>query len=291
MAKGIKIQQDKISFVSGVFELPVNSSQQFDYVQSFDHLAEDVPGQSWVKTWGNGGPHGFLLLKPGVDVNSFNKSIANLITKNTTDTNRTAFAMLFSDNYLQNTFNHGSRVGGREEYVRLFSLVAVFILIIACINFMNLSTAKASGRMKEVGVKKVLGAERQQLIIQFLSESTLMAILTTLIAVGIAWLLLPQFNQLTGKNIQLHFDAPLLFTLTGIALFTGLASGSYPALYLSKFKPLAILKGKFIASFTGYHRTQGIGGISIHYFGYAYCCSAGSVQANTIYPVDQAWLQ
>ncbi len=258
IGRGIKIQQDKISFVSGVFEVPANSSQQFDYVQSFDHLAEDVPGQSWVKTWGNGGPHNFVMLKPGIDVNSFNKSIANLITKNTTDTNRTAFAMRFSDNYLQNTFNHGSRVGGRAEYVRLFSLVAVFILIIACINFMNLSTAKASGRMKEVGVKKVLGAERRQLIIQFLSESTLMAILTTLIAVGIAWLLLPQFNQLTCKNIHLHFDVPLLLTLTGIALFTGLASGSYPALYLSKFKPLAILKGKFIASFSDVIARKGL---------------------------------
>jgi len=258
IGKGIKIQQDKISFVSGVFELPANSSQQFDYVQSFDHLAEDIPGQSWVKTWGNGGPHNFVMLKPGVDVDSFNKSIANLITKNTSDTTRTAFAMLFSDNYLQNTFNHGSRVGGRAEYVRLFSLVAVFILLIACINFMNLSTAKASGRMKEVGVKKVLGAERRQLIIQFLSESTLMSIFTTLIAVGIAWLLLPQFNQLTGKYIHLHFDMPLLLTLIGIALFTGLASGSYPALYLSKFKPLAILKGKFIASFSDVIARKGL---------------------------------
>jgi putative ABC transport system permease protein len=258
VGKAIKVQNDKFFFVTGVFEMPVHSSQQFDFVQSFDYLGEDVPGQGWVKTWGNGGPHNFVMLKPGADVNAFNRSIANLITKNTNDTNRTAYAMLFSDNYLQNTFNHGSRVGGRAEYVRLFSLVAIFILLIACINFMNLSTAKASGRMKEVGIKKVIGAERGQLIAQFLAESTLMAVITTLIAVGIAWLSLPQFNQLTGKDIQLTFDAQLILTLVGIALFTGLASGSYPALYLSKFKPLAILKGKFIASFSDVIARKGL---------------------------------
>jgi putative ABC transport system permease protein len=157
--------------------------------------------------------------------------------------------MKFSDNYLQNTFNHGARVGGRYEYVKLFSLIAIFILVIACINFMNLSTAKASGRMKEVGIKKVVGAERSQLIIQFLSESLLMAIFTMIVAIAVAWLLLPQFNLLTGKDIKMRFDLPLVAVLIGITLFTGLLSGSYPALYLSKFKPLAILKGKLKSSF------------------------------------------
>lgn len=257
VGKGIKVQQDKVFFVSGVYELPVHSSQQFDYVQSFDYLA-DVPGQGWVKSWGGGGPHNFIMLKRGADINTFNKRIANLVTRNTGDTARTPFAMQFSDNYLKNTFNHGSKVGGREEYVKLFSLVAVFILIIACINFMNLSTAKASGRMKEVGIKKVIGAERRQLIIQFLSESTLMAVFTTVLATGIAWLLLPQFNRLTGKDIQLNFDASLILTLAGIALFTGIVSGSYPALYLSKFKPLAILKGKFNSSFSDLIARKGL---------------------------------
>jgi predicted permease len=247
IGKGIKVQQDKVFFVSGVYELPVHSSQQFDFVQSFEYLG-DV--QDWVKTWNNKGPHNFVMLKKGADVDAFNKRIANLIRKNSSDTASTPFAMRFSDNYLKNTFNHGSRVGGREQYVGLFSLVAVFILVIACINFMNLSTAKASGRMKEVGIKKVIGAERSQLIIQFLTESTLLALFTTLLAIGIAWLLLPQFNELTGKDIQLNFDLSLVFTLIGITLFTGIVSGSYPALYLSKFKPLAILKGKFSASFS-----------------------------------------
>jgi putative ABC transport system permease protein len=247
IGKAIKFQHDKDFFVSGVFEkLPVHSSQQFDFVLSFDYLA-DIQG--WVKTWNNGGPHNFIMLKKGTDVNVFNKRIAGTVTKNSGDTTRSAFAMKFSYNYLQNTFNHGARVGGRYEYVKLFSLIAIFILVIACINFMNLSTAKASGRMKEVGIKKVVGAERSQLIIQFLSESLLMAIFTMIVAIAVAWLLLPQFNLLTGKNIKMQFDWPLVAVLIGITLFTGLLSGSYPALYLSKFKPLAILKGKLKSSF------------------------------------------
>ena len=255
VGKGVRIQQDKVFFVTGIYEMPVHSSQQFDFVQSFDYLG-DV--QSWVKSWGGGGPHNFVMLKEGADVDAFNKRIANIITKNTSDTNRTLFTMRFSENYLQNTFNHGSRVGGREAYVKLFSLVAIFILIIACINFMNLSTAKASGRMKEVGIKKVIGAGRSQLIIQFLTESTLLAVFTTLLAVGIAWLLLPEFNRLTGKDIQLTPDLPLILTLAAIALFTGVVSGSYPALYLSKFKPLAILKGKFNSSFSDIIARKGL---------------------------------
>jgi putative ABC transport system permease protein len=245
IGKDIRFQHDTDFFVSGVFEkVPSHSSQQFDFVLSFDYLAT-MPAQSWVKTWGNGGPHNFVLLKKDADVDAFNKKIASMITKNSGDTTRSLYAMRFSDIYLHDTFVHGSRVSGRDEYVNLFSLVAIFILVIACINFMNLSTAKASGRMKEVGIKKVVGAGRSNLIIQFLSESVLMAVFTTILAVGIAWLLLPQFNQLTGKEITLHFDGPLILTLLGITIFTGVVSGSYPALYLSKFNPLAILKGKF----------------------------------------------
>ena len=248
IGRGIKVQQDKVFFVTGVYELPPHSSQQFDFVQSFEYLAT-IPGQEWVKTWGGGGPHNFIMLKKGTDITAFNNRIAGVVTKNSSDTGRSLFVMRFSENYLQNTFNHGSRVGGRYEYVKLFSLIAVFILLIACINFMNLSTAKASGRMKEVGIKKVVGAARKQLIIQFLSESMLMAMFTVIIAVVIAWLLLPQFNDLTEKDIKLNFDFSLVILLIGITLFTGLVSGSYPALYLLRFKPLAILKGKLNTSF------------------------------------------
>jgi putative ABC transport system permease protein len=246
IGKVIRFQHEKDFFVSGVFEkVPVHSSQQFDFVLSFDYLA-DVQG--WVKTWNNGGPHNFVLLKKGADLAAFNSRISDVVKKNSGDTTRNLVAMQFSKNYLANTFNHGSRVGGREEYVKLFSLIAVFILLIACINFMNLSTAKAAGRMKEVGIKKVIGAERSQLVLQFLSESLLLSIITMVFAVGLTWVLLPQFNQLTGKDIKLVFDVQLIAVLVGIAVATGVVSGSYPALYLSKFKPLAILKGKLNTS-------------------------------------------
>ena len=247
IGKPIKFQHDTVFFVSGVFEkMPHHSSQQFDFVLSFDYL-KDV--QPWVKTWDNTGPHNFVLLKKGTDINAFNKKIAGVIRANSEDTTRSPFAMKFSDTYLLNTFNHGSRTGGRIEYVKLFSLIAIFILLIACINFMNLSTAKASGRMKEVGVKKVLGANRRQLIFQFLSESILITIFAMLVAIGIAWLLLPQFNHLTGKEIAFNFSPSLIIALLCITIFTGLVSGSYPALYLSKFNPLTVLKGKINSSF------------------------------------------
>ncbi len=246
--KAIKFQHGTDYFVSGVFEkTPVHSSQQFDFVMSFDGLA-DQSSQAWIKTWNNAGPHGYVMLKKGADVNAINKRIANIVSKYSGDTARIIFLSRFADNYLQNTFIHGARVGGRDEYVKLFSVIAVFILLIACINFMNLSTAKAAGRMKEVGIKKVVGAERSQLIAQFLCESVVMALLTTALAVGIAWALLPQFNQLTGKDIHLSFDLRLILILLGVALFTGLVSGSYPAFYLSQFNPLAILKGKLKSS-------------------------------------------
>jgi predicted permease len=247
IGKVVHFQHDHDFFVSGVFErTPNNSSQQFDFVLSFEYYYSI---QGWVKSWNNTGPHNFILVRKGTDINAFNRKIANVVTKNSKDSTRSAFAVRFSDNYLLNSFSHGSQTGSKLIYVRLFSLIAIFILIIACINFMNLSTAKASGRMKEVGIKKVVGAERSQLIIQFLFESIFMALVALIIAIGITWLLLPQFNQLTGKQLSLKLDPQLTLALVSISLFTGLLSGSYPAFYLSGFNPLSVLKSKVQTSF------------------------------------------
>ncbi|HTE00690.1 MAG TPA: ABC transporter permease [Mucilaginibacter sp.] len=245
--KVVHFQHQQDFFISGVFEkTSPNSSQQFDFVLPFEYL---YSVQGWVKSWNNTGPHNYVLLREGTDVKAFNQKIANVITEFNKTSTRSPFAAKFSDNYLLNTFSHGSKTGSKVVYVRLFSLIAIFILIIACINFMNLSTAKASGRMKEIGIKKVLGAERSQLIVQFLSESMLMTALSTLLALGFTWLLLPQFNQITGKQLTLDLSPQLVLALIGISLFTGLLSGSYPALYLSKFNPLAVLKSKVNTSF------------------------------------------
>jgi putative ABC transport system permease protein len=246
IGKKIRFQQERDFFISGVFEkVPVHSSTQFDFVLSFEYL-KDIQG--WVKTWSNTGPHNFVLLKEGTNLAQFNKKIANVITENSGDSTRLVYATRFSDNYLKDTFDHGSRVGGRVEYVRLFSLIALFILAIACINFMNLSTAKASQRMKEVGIKKAVGAARSQLIFQFLGESFLLTSVAMLLAVGLAGLLLPAFNTLTGKQILLQFNPRLLLTIAGITVLTSLLAGSYPAFYLSGFQPIKILKSKFQSS-------------------------------------------
>ncbi|HEX4371875.1 MAG TPA: ABC transporter permease [Puia sp.] len=246
IGKRIRFQQDTSFFVSGVFEdLPRNSSEQFDFVLSFEYYKSIA---SWVTSWYNGGPHNYVLLKKGTDINAFNKRVYDIITRNANDTFRKVRAVPFTTAYLNNTFIHGARVGGRAEYVKLFSIIAIFILAIACINFMNLSTAKASRRLKEVGIKKVVGAGRKQLIFQFLSESVLLAFISVVFALLIALLLLPEFNQLTDKHLSLHFDPELLVGVLGITLFTGLVSGSYPALYLSGFNPISILKSKLSTS-------------------------------------------
>ena len=241
IGKPINFQHDTTFFVSGIFEkLPSHSSQQFDFVLSFDYY---FSVQSWVKTWGNTGPHNFVLLKKGTNINAFNKKIAGVIAANANDTTRSLFAAKFSDNYLLNSFDHGSQVGSKVVYVRLFSLIALFILVIACINFMNLSTAKASRRMKEVGIKKVVGANRKQLVFQFLSESIMLTLLAMALALLMVYLLLSQFNHLTGKQITLTPDPTIIGSFFIIALMAGLLAGSYPALYLSKFNPLTVLKG------------------------------------------------
>lgn len=255
IGKAVRFQHERDFFISGIFEKPSHSSQEFDFVMSFEYMKDAYP---WVKSWNNTGPHNFVLLKKGTDISAFNKKIAGIVAKNSDDTTRTAFAMKFSDNYLLNTFSHGSRTGGKMEYVRLFSLIAIFILLIACINFMNLSTAKAARRMKEVGIKKVIGARRKQLIFQFLSESIILASVSMIIALIIAWLLLPQFNQLTGKEIKLSYEPSSIATLAVIVVITGLLSGSYPAIYLSGFKPINILKGKFQSSLTELFSRKGL---------------------------------
>ena len=242
IGKPVQFEHSQIFFVSGVFEdIPYHSSEQFDFLLSFEYY-KDVQG--WVKTWNNTGPHNYVILKKGTDIDAFNKRIAGVVTQNGGDTTRSPFAYHFSDNYLHNIFNHGARQGGRIEYVRLFSIIAIFILAIACINFMNLSTAKAARRLKEVGIKKVVGASRYQLIFQFLSESMLLTLFAVIMALGFVWLLLPAFNELTGKQMQFPFEPKLICGILAIILFTGFFAGSYPALYLSGFSPVSVLKGK-----------------------------------------------
>jgi predicted permease len=242
----VQFDHDTTFFVSGVFKkMPANSSQQFDFVLSFDYFKTR---SNWVTYWGNKGPLNYALLKKGTDAGTFNRNVKDIIARNTDDTNTKIVAMKFSDLYLHNNYNGNVQSGGRIEYVKLFSLLAIFVMVIACINFMNLSTAKAARRLKEVGIKKVVGAERKQLIFQFLTESLLLTVFAMVFAIIIAVLLLPAFNRITGKTIALNFTWPMTVAIICIALITGLIAGSYPALYISKFNPLSILKGKLNTS-------------------------------------------
>lgn len=241
IGKAVEFQHEKQFLVSGIFKgTPANSTDQFDFVLSFEVFKDLNPG---VLKWGNSGPNTFVLLEEGTNIGQFNDKIAGLIKIKHTDTHRTLFARPYSDKYLYGNYENGVQTGGRIEYVRLFSIIAIFILIIACINFMNLSTAKASRRIKEVGIKKAIGAARKTLILQYLGESMLMTFLSLLTAIVLVVLFLPQFNQITGKHLALDFDATLILSLLGITFFTGLMAGSYPALYLSSFSPVAVLKG------------------------------------------------
>lgn len=246
IGKPVRFDHDTTFYVSGIFKkIPANSSQQFDFVLSFDYFKTV---KDWVKHWNGLGPKNFVLLKQGTDINSFNKKAEHIITANTGDTTRKVFATKFSDGYLYGSYGDTVRAGERIQYVNLFTALAVFILLIACINFMNLSTAKANRRLKEIGVKKVVGASRSQLIGQFLTESLLLTVFAMVIAIAITSVLLPEFNQLTGKTIHFHFTGQMAAAVTGIALITGFFAGSYPALYISGFNPLAILKGKLNTS-------------------------------------------
>ena len=246
IGKPIRFDQDTTFYVSGVFEkVSKRSSQQFDFVLSFEYFKII---KEWVTRWGDKGPRNYVLLNKGTDIIAFNKAIAKIVTRNSGDTSSNVFATKFSDVYLHYNYGKNAVGEGRIAYVRLFSILAVFILVIACINFMNLSTAKTSRRLKEIGIKKVVGANRKQLIFQFLSESLLLTLFAAVFAVVIALLLLPSFNKITGKQINFHFDTTIVMYFVPVILCTGLLAGSYPALYLSKFNPLSVLKGKFNTS-------------------------------------------
>ncbi|WP_411030048.1 ABC transporter permease [Spongiimicrobium sp. 3-5] len=228
--------------ISGIFkDLPAYSTDQFDFVVPFA-VYEDLLGDS--VHWGNHQAKVYLMLRPGTHLKDFNRKIEGFIRTKWEHSITTLMVQRYSDKYLHGRYENGKIVGGRIDYVWLFSLIAVFILIIACINFINLSTARASRRLKEVGIKKTMGASRKALIFQYFGESLVLALLSLLVAIGLVILLLPQFNEIAGKEIVLVYNLNHLLLLAAITLLTALVAGSYPALYLSGFDPALILKGK-----------------------------------------------
>ncbi|MEC5143273.1 ABC transporter permease [Chitinophaga sp. 212800010-3] len=228
--------------VTGVLkDIPANSSTRFDFLLPFTAF-QDVMN---IRDLQPDGPFfTYLVTKPGTDITQLNAKLSKLMTDvSQANPARELFLQHYSDSYLHGSFENGSSAGGRISYVRLFSLVALFIILIACVNFVNLSTAKASGRMKEMGVRKAIGANRGTLIVQYLSESMLITFTAMLLALLLVVLLLPVFNHITDKALTLSPDPGIIGGILAITLVTGLLAGSYPALYLSGFNPLHILKG------------------------------------------------
>lgn len=245
LGKMVMFQQDELLQVSGVFKtVPSTSSARFDAVLPMEAYAEADPN---VLSWNYNKVQTYLLLKAGMDIDQFNQKIASFLEgKSDPSFSKyiTLSAHLYADGYLYGNYEQGKQAGGRIAYVRLFALVAAFILAIACINFMNLSTAKASRRLKEVGVKKAIGARRISIAGQYLGESLLVAFCSLIIAILLVAVLLPSFNILTGKQLALTMDPWLVGGVLGITILAGLLAGSYPALYISGFSPVQILKSK-----------------------------------------------
>jgi putative ABC transport system permease protein len=239
--------------VGGVFEAPPeNATAQFDVVFSYELYFDTFRDMYALNAWYGNSPDTYLVLKKGTDVKKFNEKIRDFCKKKLVaahgDKNLKwegiIFLQRYSDKYLYNRYENGVQSGGRIEYVKLFSIIAVFILIIACINFMNLATAKAAGRIKEVGIKKVVGAGRRSLVLQYMGESMLMTFLSLGLAILLVSLALPAFREITGKTLPFNFNTDLILSALVITIFTGFIAGSYPALYLSGFKPVKALKGK-----------------------------------------------
>ncbi len=244
LGKTIIHQHDHEYIVSGIVSVPANSSLQFDFALSFERLMEMRGIRNF--NWGSTGPFTYILLKPDVNVDAFNKKIADYIKLKTNNevSHRTPFIRSYAKTYLHDKYENGIQAGGRITYVKLFSIIAIFILAIASINFMNLSTAKASTRIKEVGIKKAVGAQRKTLVVQYLGESLLLTFISLGFALVLVQLCLPQFNEITEKKLTMNLGLNVILSFIGISLFTGIIAGSYPALYLSHFNPAVVLKGK-----------------------------------------------
>ncbi|MGV3504610.1 MAG: ABC transporter permease [Adhaeribacter sp.] len=230
--------------ITGVLApVPKNSSLQFSFLMPVADY-EKQPNNLWLREWGNNGIRTFVLLRPDADAAALSAKMEKFLRQHATESDTDLFLQPAADMYLYGNFRPGRVAEGRIQYVRLFSVVAVFVLLIACINFVNLSTAGSAKRAREVGVRKVIGAVQPVLVAQFIGESILIALLAIVLATGLTQLCLPVFNELTGKQILLDFSDPvLLASLLVIMLVSGVVAGSYPAFFLSSFNPVTVLKG------------------------------------------------
>lgn len=244
----LKIDDESTLQVTGVFkDIPQNSTFQFDYLIPWKHREAT---EQWVKdskeNWGNYSFQVYLELTGDEDGPEVEESIKSMLSeKGEDDIERSFFLHPMNRWRLHSNFENGVESGGQHEYVTLFTAIAMFILVIACINFMNLATARSEKRAREVGIRKSLGSRRSQLIFQFYGESVVISLISYLIAIVLVLLLLPSYSELVDKELFLDFESNQFWSFSLlIILVTGVVSGSYPSLYLSSFNPIATLKGK-----------------------------------------------
>ena len=246
IGKTIRCENRDDFIVTAVFDdVPHNSTIKFDYIINWQNFLRD---NQWAKNFDNTGPFVTILLKEQTNPGKVRTAIRNFLDNYNVEQGPGYRIELdiqrYDEMYLYSNFKNGQISGGRIEYVKLFSIVAVFILLIACINFMNLSTARSVKRAKEIGIRKVAGATRSVLIPQFIGEAMFLAFLALLASLVLIQILLPVFNDITGKHIMLPASNLLFWLkLSGLVIITGGIAGSYPALFLSSFQPVKVLKG------------------------------------------------
>lgn len=245
MGKIIKLDNSDNFTVTGIVkDLPNNTRFNFEYLLPWSYVRFKGNDDN---NWGNNSTRTYALLKPGINLEGLQKKLKTLKQKyQPEETKWEMFVYPITKWRLYSSFKNGVEDGGRIVFVRLFGIIACFILLIACINFMNLSTARSEKRAKEVGIRKVVGAHKNSLILQFIGESILLAFIAGIIALLIVQLALPGFNTLTSKQLYIQYGN-ILFWATGLGFIalTGIIAGSYPAFYLSSFQPVSVLKGTF----------------------------------------------
>ena len=248
MGKMVKVDNSDNFTVTGVMkDRPDNTKFEFEFLVSWAYAR--MKGMD-DNGWGNNSLETYVQLKPNATLASIEPKIKTLRKKyDKDDPNIETFLYPVSRAHLYGKFENGKEAGGRIEIVRLFAIIAGFILLIACINFMNLSTARSEKRAKEVGIRKVVGAQKGSLIGQFLGESVMFTFIAGIVSLIIVKISLPYFNDLVGKHLELDlWNINFWLAAVTFVVFTGLLAGSYPALYLSSFRPVAVIKGAFKAT-------------------------------------------
>ncbi len=242
IGKTLRVDNKQEYVITGIFkDIPDNSSVKFEWLAPFQIYFDQ---NHWLNEWGSNGIKTYVELKPAASVASVNKILYSYIQKRAPNAVARPFLLGMNDWRLRSQFTDGKQTGGRIQFVNMFMIIAWIVLLIACINFMNLATARSEKRAREVGVRKVLGAEKRTLVAQFIGEALFMSLASVVLAVLIILLLLPAFNTLVEKKLVLGLNDPLhLLALLIIALLCGITAGSYPALYLSSFNPVFVFKG------------------------------------------------